>query len=146
MVDDGELTFVVAGGGPTGVELSGALAELFTKVLARDFKHLDVGRAQVILVEMTDHLLGSFSPKSQVEAAVELELRGVELRLGTSIASVEPDEVRLGDGTTIPARTVIWAAGVKANPLGATLGLPTTHGARSRSTRTSRCPATTRSS
>jgi NADH:ubiquinone reductase (H+-translocating) len=124
-VDDGTLTFVVAGGGPTGVELSGALAELFTKVLARDFKRLDVSRAKVILVEMTDHLLGSFSPKSQIEAVVELELRGVELRLGTSIASVEPDKVHLADGTAIATRTVIWAAGVKANPLSAALGLPT---------------------
>ena len=95
---------MVAGGGPTGVELSGALAELFTKVLAQDFKHLDVSRAQVILVEMTDHLLGAFSPKSQIEAVVELELRGVELRLGTSIASVEPDEVQLADGTDDPRR------------------------------------------
>jgi NADH:ubiquinone reductase (H+-translocating) len=126
LADDGTLTFVVAGGGPTGVELSGALAELFTKVLARDFKQLDVSRAKVILVEMTDHLLGAFSPKSQVEAAVELQLRGVELRLGTSIASVGPDEVRLADGTVIPTRTVVWAAGVKANPLGAALGLTTT--------------------
>ncbi len=73
LVEDGALTFVVAGGGPTGVELSGALAELFTKVLARDFKQLDVGQARVVLVEMTDHLLGGFSPPSQTEAVVELE-------------------------------------------------------------------------
>lgn len=126
LADDGTLTFVVAGGGPTGVELCGALAELFTKVLAKDFKQLDVGQAKVILVEMTDHLLGPFSSKSQVEAAVELELRGVEVRLGTSIASVGPAEVRLADGTAIPTRTVMWAAGVKANPLAATLGLTTT--------------------
>ena len=79
---------MVAGGGPTGVELSGALAELFTKVLAKDFKNLDVNRAQVVLVEMTDHLLDGFSPQSQVEAKIELELRGVDVRLGVSIASV----------------------------------------------------------
>ncbi len=125
LTDDGTLTFVVAGGGPTGVELSGALAELFTKVLARDFKHLDVGRAKVILVEMTDHLLGAFSPKSRDEAAAELRVRGVELRLGTSIESVTSDEVRLADGMTIRTRTVIWAAGVKANPLGPALGAAT---------------------
>jgi NADH dehydrogenase len=126
LIDDGALTFVVAGGGPTGVELSGALAELFTKVLARDFKHLDVSRARVVLVEMTDHLISGFSPKSQVEAVVELELRGVEVRLETSIASVGPDEVRLGDGSVIRTHTVIWTAGVKANPLAAGLGLATT--------------------
>jgi len=126
LIDEGILTFVVAGGGPTGVELSGALAELFSKVLARDFKHLDVSRARVVLVEMTNHLLGSFSPKSRAEAAHELEVRGVELRLGTSIASVEPRAVHLADGSSIPSRTVVWAAGVMANPLGAGLGLATT--------------------
>jgi NADH:quinone reductase (non-electrogenic) len=126
LVDDGGLTFVVAGGGPTGVELCGALAELFRKVLAKDFKQLDVGRAQVVLVEMTDHLLGAFSPKSRLEAVVELERRGVEVRLGTSIASVDATGVHLGDGTRVPARTVVWAAGVKANPLAAELGLETT--------------------
>jgi NADH dehydrogenase len=123
--EDGCLTFVVAGGGPTGVELCGALAELFDRVLAKDFKHLDVTKARVVLVEMTDHLLGAFRPPSRQEAVVELEARGVELRLGTSIARVRADAVQLGDGTTIPTRTVVWAAGVKANPLGPKLGLPT---------------------
>jgi NADH dehydrogenase len=74
---------------------------------------------------MTDHLLGAFRPPSQEEAVVELEARGVELRLETSIARVRADAVELGDGTTIPTRTVVWAAGVRANPLGATLGLAT---------------------
>jgi NADH dehydrogenase len=121
----GCLTFVVAGGGPTGVELCGALAELFTRVLAKDFKRLDVSRAKVVLVEMTDHLLGAFRPPSREEAVVELEARGVELRLGTSIARVRADAVELGDGSTIPTRTVVWAAGVRGNPLGAALGLAT---------------------
>ncbi|MGZ4675801.1 MAG: NAD(P)/FAD-dependent oxidoreductase [Acidimicrobiia bacterium] len=126
LVDDGRLTFVVAGGGPTGVELSGALAELFTKVLARDFKHLDIRRARVVLVEMSDHLLGGFSSTSQDEAKRELEQRGVEVRLGTTIVKVAADAVHLGDGSVIPTATVVWAAGVKANPLGADLGLPLT--------------------
>jgi NADH dehydrogenase len=125
-VADGALTFVVAGGGPTGVELSGALAELIARVLARDFKQHDVDRARVVLVEMTDHLLGAFRPPSRAEAVEELEARGVELRLSTSIARVHADGVDLADGTTIPSRTVVWAAGVRANPLGAVLGLPTT--------------------
>ena len=126
LIEDGALTFVVAGGGPTGVELSGALAELFTKVLVRDFKHLDVSRARVVLVEMTEHVLGGFSSASQIEAVVELELRGVEVRLDTSIASVEADEVRLGDGSVIRAHTVVWSAGVKANPIASALELATT--------------------
>jgi NADH:ubiquinone reductase (H+-translocating) len=126
LADDGTLTFVVAGGGPTGVELCGALGELFTKVLAKDFKNLDVGRAQVVLVEMTGQLLGSFSPKSRAEAQIELGLRGVDVRLGVPISSVGPDKVQLSDGTVIPARTVVWAAGVKANPLAGALGLAQT--------------------
>jgi NADH:ubiquinone reductase (H+-translocating) len=125
LIDDGGLTFVVAGGGPTGVELSGALAELFAKVLAKDFKRLDVSRAKVILVEMTDHLLGGFSAKSQLEAVTELERRGVDVRLETSIAAVRADAVELKNGTEIATHTVIWAAGVKANPIAATLGLET---------------------
>jgi NADH:ubiquinone reductase (H+-translocating) len=126
LIDDGTLTFVVAGGGPTGVELCGALAELFTKVLAKDFKSLDVSRAQVVLVEMTDHVLGGFSAESQAEAKIELELRGVDVRVGVTIASVGPDKVQLEDGTVIAARTVVWAAGVRANPLADTLGVSQT--------------------
>jgi NADH dehydrogenase len=126
LVDSGSLTFVVAGGGPTGVELCGALGELFTKVLTKDFKNLDVDRAQVVLVEMADSLLGGFSPESQAEAQLELELRGVEVRLGVAIASVGADEVRLVDGSVIPAGTVVWAAGVKASPIGDALGFAQT--------------------
>jgi NADH dehydrogenase len=122
-VGDGTLTFVVAGGGPTGVELCGALGELITMVLAKEFRHLDLDRAQVVLVEMADQVLASFSPRSRTEAQRELAVRGVEVRLGVPIASVARDEVRLTDGTVIPTRTVLWAAGVKANPLGAVLGL-----------------------
>jgi NADH dehydrogenase len=123
LVDDGGLTFVVAGGGPTGVELCGALSELFSKVLAKDFKNLDVGRARVVLVEMTDHLLDAFAAKSRTEALRELEERGVEVLFGRSIVSVDAQAVRLDDGTVIPTRTVVWAAGVKANPLADRFGL-----------------------
>lgn len=123
LLDDGGLTFVVAGGGPTGVELCGALSELITKVLAKDFKNLDVGRARVVIVEMTDHLLDAFSDRSRTEARHQLEQRGVEVRVGRSIASVDARAVHLDDGTTIPTQTVVWAAGVKANPLADALGL-----------------------
>jgi NADH dehydrogenase len=126
LLDDGNLTFVVAGGGPTGVELCGALAELFTKVLAKDFKKLDVDRARVVLVEMTDHLLDAFSQPSRSEAIWQLRLRGVEVWLGRSIVSVEAHAVHLDDGRVIPTRTVVWAAGVKANPLADALGLTQT--------------------
>jgi NADH dehydrogenase len=125
-VDDGILTFVVAGGGPTGVELCGALGELIALVLTKDFKRLDVGRARVVLVEMTEHLLGTFSPRSRAEAKVELAERGVEVRLGTAIAAVTADKVELADGTVIPTRTVLWTAGVKANPVASALSLAQT--------------------
>jgi NADH:ubiquinone reductase (H+-translocating) len=125
-VDDGILTFVVAGGGPTGVELCGALGELIGLVLRKDFKRLDVGRARVVLVEMTEHLLGTFSPRSRAEAQVELAQRGVEVRLGTAIAAVAGDKVELADGTVIPTHTVLWTAGVKANPVASALPLAQT--------------------
>ena len=123
LVESGALTFVVAGGGPTGVELCGALRELFTKVLSKDFKNLDVERGRVILIEMSDQLLSAFSPASQAEAKLELESRGVEVRLGVAIASVGTDAVNLTDGSVIATRTVVWAAGVTANPLADVLGL-----------------------
>jgi NADH dehydrogenase len=122
-VERGVLTVVVAGGGPTGVELCGALAELFTNVLAKDFKELDVSRGRVVLVEMSDALLGAFSSRSRVEAERELEARGVEVLLGTAIASVDAVSVHLADGRVIPTRTVVWAAGVRPNPLASELGL-----------------------
>ena len=126
LLDHGVLTFVVAGGGPTGVELCGALSELFTNVLVKDFKRLDVGRARVVLVEMAEHVLGTFSDSSRREALRALQERGVEVLLGRSIVSVGANEVRLDDGTMIPTRTVVWAAGVKANPLADGLGLEQT--------------------
>src|SRR5262249_41678700 len=122
--DEGELRVVVAGGGPTGVELSGALAELFGRVLRRDFKTLDATRYEVVLVEGSDALLGMFSEASHREALRELRERGVVVKLGTLIASVDADGVTLADGTRIAARTVVWCAGVEANPLAERLGLP----------------------
>jgi NADH dehydrogenase len=124
LIGDGELRVVVAGGGPTGVELSGALAELFTKVLAKDFRDLDVQQAEVVLVEATDSVLQSFSPPSRAEAVRELRARGVEIRLDAPIASVDGDGVVLRDGTRIAARTVIWCAGVRPSPLADALALP----------------------
>ena len=132
LIDQGALRIVVAGGGPTGVELSGALAELFTKVLAKDFETLDVRRAEVVLIEATGALLGAFSPSSQAEAVRELER--VAWRSGSTlaIASVDADGVVLADGTRIASHAVVWCAGVKANPLADRLGLPQTRPRRSR--------------
>src|SRR4051794_39618925 len=124
LVDRGALTFVVVGGGPTGVEVAGALSELFDMVLRRDFPALDIGRARVVLVEMLDHLLSPFSPPSRRHARETLERRGVEVRTGTAVERVDADRITLRGGEVIATETVVWAAGVQANPLGAALGLP----------------------
>lgn len=125
LVEEGALTFVVVGGGPTGVEVAGALVELFQLVLRKDFPTTDVARARVVLVEMQDHLLGPFGPSSQHHARATLEARGVEVRTGTQVARVRERSVTFADGDELACHTLVWAAGVKASPLGAALGLPT---------------------
>jgi NADH dehydrogenase len=125
LLDDGALTFVVVGGGPTGVEVAGALTELFHLVLRKDLRTVPVDRARVVLVEMLDDLLMPFSPVSRGHARETLVERGVEVRTGTQVASVGPTRVVLASGEELPAHTLVWAAGVRANPLGEVLGLPT---------------------
>ena len=129
-LDRGGLTFVVVGGGPTGVETAGALAELFAMVFRKDYPGLDVSRARVVLVEMQDHLLHPFSAASRRHALDTLRSRGVEVRLGAEVASVGPDAVTFADGEVLPCQTLVWAAGVKANPLAATIGLEQDRGGR----------------
>src|SRR5207237_9869371 len=122
-VADGALTVVVAGGGPTGVEVSGAMAELFGKVLKGDLQaNLAAARPRVVLVEASDRLLNAFSARSRAEALRTLTKHGVEVRLETTIAAVTPDAVELGDGTVIPSQTLVWGAGIKANPIAQRLG------------------------
>ena len=130
LIDRGELNFVVVGGGPTGVEMAGALAELFAVVFRRDYPTLPVGRARVVLVEALDSLLGPFHESSRRAALDRLRASQVEVRLGEAVAEVTADHVRLASGEVLPTRTVIWAAGVRANPLAEKLGLPTTRGGR----------------
>jgi NADH dehydrogenase len=131
-LDDGLLSIVVAGGGPTGVETAGALSELIGRNLARDFPHLDVTQARVLLIEMADHLLGGFSLASQQSALKTLRTKGVEVRLNTAIASVEADRVLVQDGDPIRCGTVVWTAGVRANPVADNLGLAQGRGGRVR--------------
>jgi NADH dehydrogenase len=121
LIDDGALTVVIGGGGPTGVELAGGLTELFERVLAKDFPTVDVRRARVVLVEPTDRLLGSFRPSLSASARRALGRRGVEVVLGVGVASADEKSVRLTDGTEIPAATLVWTAGVTASPLAAEL-------------------------
>jgi NADH dehydrogenase len=130
LVDDGALTFVIVGGGPTGVEVAGALVELFANVLRKDFGRLEVARARVVLVEMADRLLAPFHPTSQQHALEALRARGVDVRLGEAVAEVTERTVCLQSGEVIPSHTLIWAAGVRASPLAEALGFETTRGGR----------------
>ncbi|MBI5088232.1 MAG: NAD(P)/FAD-dependent oxidoreductase, partial [Actinobacteria bacterium] len=126
----GALDVVVCGGGPTGVEMAGGLLELYGKVLAKDFPNLDVRGARITLVEAGPRLLGTFSEASGRRAHHTLEQRGVEVVTGVGVARVEPDAVELTDGRRIATRTVVWAAGVRANPLAEMLGVPLGRGGR----------------
>ena len=128
--EDGTLSFVIAGGGPTGVELAGSLAELVDLVVRRDHPALDVARVRIVLVEARDQLLGGLSAGSSAAALDGLHERGVDVRLEVGIASVAADHVVLTDGERIPARVVIWAAGVAASPLASTLGVDLGRGRR----------------
>jgi NADH dehydrogenase len=129
-IDEGALTVVVVGGGPTGVEMAGALHELFKHVLVHDFPDLDINQARVVLLEAMDHLLAPFHPSSRQHALETLNRRGVEVRLNSAMERATPDEVVLKDGTVIPTRTLIWGAGVRAHPLADVLGLEQTRGGR----------------
>jgi NADH dehydrogenase len=118
------MTFVIIGGGPTGVELAGALAELSHATLARDFRRIDPTMARIILVEAGPRILASFPPHLSDVAARALSRLGVELRLGTAVTDCDHDGVLLG-GERIESNTVIWAAGVRASPAAEWLGLET---------------------
>jgi len=130
LIADGILDIVVCGGGPTGVEVAGGLHELYRMVLARDFPHLPVRAARITLVEMGDRLLAPFTPVSSDRARRALAHRGVDVRFGVSVDDVEHERVHLSDGTTLRAGTIVWATGVKAEGLAATLGTPITRGGR----------------
>lgn len=123
-------TFVVIGGGPTGVEFAGALHELVYLVLRRDFPGLDINQVQIRLVEAAPHVLGAFSPSLRAYAARALQRKGVEVVLDAPVAAIREGEVELRDGRTIPAGLVIWAAGVKPSPLTAMLGVDLTRTGR----------------
>jgi NADH dehydrogenase len=128
---DGTLTFVVVGGGPTGVEVSGAIAELLDMSMERDGFHFDRSMARVVLVDGFDHLLGPFKLSAQRYAEETLRGRSVELALGKMVARITAAEVELNDGTVIATRTVIWAGGVTVNGTAVTaLGTPTSPNGR----------------
>jgi NADH dehydrogenase len=119
-------TFVVVGAGPTGVELAGALREIATQTLARDFRRTDVSRTRVVLVDLAERVLGEFPAGLSRAAAAMLERRGVELLLARRVTGIDERGVDLASSTRerIEARTVFWAAGVRPSSLARTLGVP----------------------
>ena len=124
-----ELGFVVVGGGPTGVETAGALAELRRHVVPHDFPDL-AGAMRVVLLEGRDALLTGMPEALREKALEQVRTLGVEVRFGAQVERVSPDGVWLRGGDFLPARTVVWAAGVRGAPLGARLGLAADPGAR----------------
>lgn len=120
---EGWLTFVVVGGGPTGVELAGALAELARFTLAGNFRRIDPKGARVILCEGGERILAPFDPSLSERAKRSLEALGVEVRLGNYVSEIAADHLTIG-GERIPTRTVLWAAGVKGTPLLQSLQTP----------------------
>jgi NADH:ubiquinone reductase (H+-translocating) len=130
LVDDGALNVVIVGGGPTGVESAGALAELYRTNLAKDYPDVPQDKARLILVEASDSLLSMFKKGLRTYTKKALEKRTVEVRLGEVVEKIEPTRVHLESGETIDAHTLVWGAGLQANPLVISLGLELQHGNR----------------
>ncbi len=128
------LTFCVIGGGPTGVEMAGALSELSRTLVGRDFRHIRPEEISVILLEGGPSILTTFSDVSRSRAVTQLQALGVELRTGAKVTAIEHNAVTIvredGEPQVIPAANVIWAAGVRAAALTATLGVPLDRGGR----------------
>ncbi|MGE9291101.1 MAG: NAD(P)/FAD-dependent oxidoreductase [Puniceicoccales bacterium] len=117
------MTFIVVGGGPTGVEMAGALAELGRNVLHRNFRHIDPKTVRVILVEGADKILANYSDPLPASARKQIESLGVEVRCGNMVEDIRAGELDVG-GETLQAGTIIWGAGVEAVPLTKQLGVP----------------------
>ncbi len=118
------LTFVIVGGGPTGVEFAGALGELFGRVLARDFPDLDVARARIVLIEALDRLLPAFPASLGAYARRELEGRGIQVRVGARVTGYDGARLTLAGDPPLAARTMVWCAGVRPAGLAGQPGLP----------------------
>ena len=130
LIDDGALTFCVVGGGPTGVELTGALVELLHTELKKDYPNLPVDKAQVFLYEHSPNLLGTFAPRLESYARKALEERGAKVQAGTGVSKIGPGSIELSTGATVKTHTTVWAAGLQANPIVSSLGVELVHGGR----------------
>ena len=130
LIDEGALTFVIVGGGATGTEIAGALAEMIKGTMSAEFRGLAVTAARVILVDHGHSLLAPFSEKAHDYAARVLQRDGVQLRFGTGVTEVGAGHVTLSDGSTLKTRCVIWGGGLMAASLAGVAGLPQAHAGR----------------
>ncbi|HVX95235.1 MAG TPA: NAD(P)/FAD-dependent oxidoreductase [Polyangia bacterium] len=123
------LTFVVIGGGPTGLELAGAIAELARPIAESDFRRIDPGSIRIVLIEAGERLLATFDPRLSEKARAQLGELRVEVRTGTRVTNIDERGVWIGD-ELIPSSSILWTAGVRANGLGEKLGAPLDRGGR----------------
>ena len=126
--DDAErraaMTFLVVGAGPTGVEMAGAIAEIAKRALLKDFRHIDSSHARIILIDNSPRVLSNYHPELSESARRQLFDLGVDVRLNARVQQLSAHEATLATGEKIQARTIVWAAGNTASPLGASLGVP----------------------
>jgi NADH dehydrogenase len=130
LLDDGALDVVVVGGGPTGVESAGAIAELYRGDFAKDYRGIPQEKARVVLVEAGPEIFSMFAPKLRTYACEALEERGVEVVTGERVASVSPTGITLKSGAEIPTHTLVWGAGLQGNQLVRSLGVELERGDR----------------
>ena len=116
------LTFAIVGGGPTGVEMAGALSELIRFVLRKDYRDLDTNEVSVVLIEAAPHVLGAFDPMLREAALRSLERKHVRVKLNTKVEAITADSIRFEGGEEMPAGMVVWTAGVRASDLGRATG------------------------
>jgi NADH dehydrogenase len=130
LVEDGALNIVVVGGGPTGVETAGALAELYNGVFKKDYPDVPEGTAKITLVEAGPEIFPMFKPDIREYTVKALEKRGVEVKTGDVVESIAPTRIKLKSGTELEAHTLVWGAGLQGNELVQSLGLELERGNR----------------
>jgi NADH:ubiquinone reductase (H+-translocating) len=130
LLDQGALNFVVVGGGPTGVETAGALADMIADTMTVEYRDLAISAARVHVVDLGHSLLGAFSERAHDYVAKVLGQKGVQLHMGVAVTEVGPGHVTLADGTIIRTRCVVWGGGIMAPSVAAAAGLPQGRGGR----------------
>ena len=123
LIDDGALTFCIVGGGATGTELAGAMSELLHAELSDDYPNVPVDKVRIVLFEHSPHLLAPFQPKLRDYAQKTLSERGIEVHTGAGVNEVGPTHVKRVNGDIVKTHTLIWAAGLQANPVATSLGI-----------------------